>query len=154
MKTFQKATLGGVLLAAVIGGGALTAAALPANAATVPAASGAATSGTPAQTAAPDPTKGGHQANGITETLLTGDTAAKVKAAVLAADPGATIQRMENDAEGAVYEAHILKSDGSMATVKLDASFNVTGTETGGPGGAGGPGAPQGTPGTQGSTNG
>lgn len=53
----------------------------------------------------------------------------------MAANPGATIQRMENDAEGAVYEAHIVKADGTQATVKLDASFTVTGTETGGPGG-------------------
>ncbi|MDQ6753088.1 MAG: hypothetical protein M3017_06725, partial [Actinomycetota bacterium] len=89
---------------------------------------------------APDPSRGGHQANGITEQLLTGDTAAKVKAAALAANPGATIQRVENDAEGATYEAHILKADGTAATVKLDASFKVTATETGGPGAGGGPG--------------
>ncbi|HAP88749.1 MAG TPA: hypothetical protein DCR15_02735, partial [Arthrobacter bacterium] len=82
-----------------------------------------------------DESKGGHVgANGVTEVLLTGDTADKVTAAALAANPGATIQRVENDAEGATYEAHIVKSDGTRATVKLDASFNVTGTETGGPG--------------------
>ncbi|MDP9983574.1 hypothetical protein J2W14_002995 [Pseudarthrobacter oxydans] len=28
-------------------------------------------------------------------------------------------------------EAHIRKADGTSATVKLDASFNLTGTETG-----------------------
>jgi hypothetical protein len=53
----------------------------------------------------------------------------------LAANPGATIQRVETDAEGATYEAHIVKSDGSRATVYFDATFNVTSTETGGPGG-------------------
>ncbi|MEW1951435.1 hypothetical protein AB0280_19555 [Pseudarthrobacter sp902506025] len=42
---------------------------------------------------------------------------------------------MENDAEGAVYEAHIITADGTRATVYLDASFTVTSTETGGPGG-------------------
>ncbi|HEV7168242.1 MAG TPA: hypothetical protein VGN49_09760 [Micrococcaceae bacterium] len=143
MNKLKKSALGGLALAAVIGGGALTAAALPANAAeTVASSSPSSSSTTPGTTAAgstgqgaPDPSKGGHQANGITEQLLTGDTAAKVKAAALAANPGATIQRVENDAEGATYEAHILKSDGTPATVKLDASFNVTGTETGGPGG-------------------
>ena len=75
--------------------------------------------------------KGGHQANGITEQLLTGDTAARVEAAAKAAHPGATVVRVETDAEGAAYEAHIRKADGTSATVKLDASFNVTGTETG-----------------------
>jgi hypothetical protein len=49
--------------------------------------------------------------------------------------PGGTVQRVENDAEGAVYEAHMLKSDGSAVTVKMDAAFAVTGIETGGPGG-------------------
>ncbi len=109
MTIINKATFGRLVLAAVIGGGALTAAALPASAATTTVSSSAASSSPTAGTATPpDPTKGGHQANGITEVLLTGDTAAKVQAAVLAADPGATIQRLENDAEGATYEAHIL----------------------------------------------
>lgn len=71
---------------------------------------------------------------GVTEVLLTGDTAAKVKAAALAAFPGATIERVENDAEGATYEAHIAKAGGTSATVNLDAAFKVTATETGGPG--------------------
>jgi hypothetical protein len=75
--------------------------------------------------------KGGHVANGITETLLTGDTASKVTAAALAASPGATIQRVETDAEGAAYEAHIVKADGTMATLKFDSNFKVTATETG-----------------------
>ena len=78
---------------------------------------------------------GPHTANGITEEVLTGDTAARVQAAVLAAYPDATIERMETDAEGAVYEAHVTLADGSRATVKLDASFVVTGTETGPDGG-------------------
>ena len=45
--------------------------------------------------------------------------------------PGATIERAETDAEGAAFEVHVTKADGSEATVKLDASFNVTSTETG-----------------------
>ena len=61
--------------------------------------------------------------------LLTGDTADKVKAAALAAVPGGTIERVENDAEGSPYEAHMTKADGSHVTVKVDASFNVTGIE-------------------------
>lgn len=82
---------------------------------------------------------GGHVgANGTKEELLTGDTAAKVTAAALAAEPGATIDRVETDAEGAAYEAHITKADGTRATLKFDTSFTVTATEAGGPGGHGG----------------
>ena len=86
---------------------------------------------TPATPATPAAPAGPHQANGITEEILTGDTATSVQAAVLAAQPGATINRMETDAEGAVYEAHVTLADGSDATVKLDANFTVTGTESG-----------------------
>lgn len=79
-----------------------------------------------------DPTKGGHVgSNGVREELLTGTTADQAKAAALAAVPGGTIQRVETDAEGAAYEAHMLKSDGSPITVKMDASFHVTSTEDG-----------------------
>jgi len=70
-------------------------------------------------------------ANGITETLLTGDSATKAKAAAEAAVPGGTVLRVENDAEGATYEAHVQKSDGSQVTVKMDASYKVTSTEDG-----------------------
>ena len=78
-----------------------------------------------------DPSKGGHTANGITETLLTGDAAGQVSAAAKAAVPGATIQRVETDAEGSPYEAHMVKSDGSMVTVKVDKSYKVTSVENG-----------------------
>ncbi|MBI4734203.1 MAG: hypothetical protein HY779_05255 [Rubrobacteridae bacterium] len=67
--------------------------------------------------------------NGFSEEQLTGDAAEKVKAAILAAVPGGTILRMETDAQGAAYEAHVAKSDGSQITVKLDSSYNVVGTE-------------------------
>jgi len=60
------------------------------------------------------------------ETLLTGTTAAKVKAAALKAVPGGTIIRVETDSEGSPYEAHMRKADGSMVTVKIDKSFKVT----------------------------
>jgi hypothetical protein len=42
--------------------------------------------------------------------------------------PGATAQRAETDAEGAAHEVHMTKSDGSVVALKLDSSFNVTGT--------------------------
>lgn len=117
MKTAQNVAAGAALTAALIGGGMYLAIAAP---------DGAATS-----TPAASQHRSGHQANGITEQLLTGDTAARVEAAVKAANPDATIVRVETDAEGAAYEAHIRKADGTKATVKLDASFNITATEAG-----------------------
>jgi hypothetical protein len=100
--------------------------------------SGAASSNVSAS-AAPDLSKGGHQANGKTETVLTGDAATKATYAAQAAVPGATILRVETDADGATYEAHMKKSDGTFVSVKMDASFKVTGTENGPGGGHGRP---------------
>ena len=79
-----------------------------------------------------DPSRGGHIGqNGATEVLLTGDAATKATAAATAAVPGGTIERVENDVEGATYEAHVSKSDGSHVTVKMDADYKVTGIEDG-----------------------
>ena len=75
--------------------------------------------------------------HGPGEKLLTDGTASKVKAAALAAVPGGTVIRVETDSAGSPYEAHVQKSDGSIVTVKIDDSFNVTSTESGF--GAGGP---------------
>jgi hypothetical protein len=75
--------------------------------------------------------------HGPGETLLTDGTASKVKAAALAAVPGGTVIRVETNSAGSPYEAHVQKSDGSIVTVKIDNSFNVTSTESGF--GAGGP---------------
>ena len=73
---------------------------------------------------------GPRTANGITEEPLTGDTAASVEAAVTAAYPDATIDRMETDADGGTYEAHLTLADGSHLTVTLDESFAISGTDT------------------------
>jgi len=62
------------------------------------------------------------------EKLLTGDTLAKVTAAVKAKYPDATIQRVETDSDG-VYEAHLL-DNGKPVTVEVDKSFSITGTES------------------------
>ncbi|MCU1375131.1 MAG: hypothetical protein JWO68_2417 [Actinomycetia bacterium] len=137
MNPLRKVLLGGTVVASTLVGGALGAALIggTANAAETTTTTAAATAPAADSTAtrpAHDPSQGGHQANGITEQLLTGDTATKVKDAALAAVPGATVERVENDAEGATYEAHVVKSDGTHATVKLDADFKVTGVETGG----------------------
>jgi uncharacterized membrane protein YkoI len=65
------------------------------------------------------------------ETLLTGDTESKVTAAALAKLPGGTIERVETDADGhAKYEAHMLKADGTRATVYVNESFEAVSVES------------------------
>ena len=126
---------GGLLAAGAIAGG-IFAATLPASAATTPTASSAVAPSTET------PPVNNHSATSqrAGEVVLTGSDLAKAKAAALAAVPGATIYRAETDADGAVYEVHLTKSDGTDATVKLDASFAVTAVQAGM--GSGGPGAP------------
>ena len=65
------------------------------------------------------------------ETLLTGDTAAKVEAAAKAKVPNGTIVRVETDADGrAKYEAHMTKADGTPVTVYVNEQFEVVSVET------------------------
>ena len=122
----RKALLSSALVGAAIAGGAVGASVIGTAQAQTSSTSSPASSST-----APDADHGPHTANGITETPLTGDDLTKATAAAQAAVPGASVERVETDAEGATYEAHVTKSDGSEATVKLDASFNVTSVETG-----------------------
>jgi len=69
------------------------------------------------------------------ETPLTGDALAKVKALALAKVPGGTIVRVETDADGvAAYEAHMVKADGTPATVYVNKQFEVVSVQTGMPG--------------------
>jgi hypothetical protein len=69
--------------------------------------------------------------HGRGETLLTGSTAARVKAAALKAVPGATVVRVETDSAGSPYEAHLQKADGSYITVKVNDDFTVTAVQSG-----------------------
>jgi hypothetical protein len=144
MTPVRKLLIGGAFAGTALLGGALGASFLgsanaqttdpsttTAPAATAPsgqAPSGQAPSGQDQPRRAPDWSKGGHQANGKTETVLTGDDLTKATAAGQAAVPDATVQRAETDAEGAAYEVHMTKADGSIVTVKLDSNFNVTET--------------------------
>ena len=69
------------------------------------------------------------------ETPLTGATESKVRAAAVAKEPGATVSRVETDADGhAAYEVHMVRSDGTLVTVYVDKQFNVVDVETGMPG--------------------
>ena len=85
------------------------------------------------------------QANGNTdpskpmrsdEKLLTGEVAAKVTAAAKKKEPTATIQRVETDSDG-VYEAHMVRTDGTQVIVQVDKTYAVTNVQVMGQGGAG-----------------
>jgi hypothetical protein len=65
------------------------------------------------------------------ETPLTGDVAAKVRAAAQAKVPGGTIERVETDSDhGSPYEAHVRKPDGTELEVLVNKSFEVTAVNT------------------------
>ena len=127
---------GAAAAGAMIGAAGIAAAASDSTQ-TTPTPSPSSSTGQPGTGNAPrDPATVGH---GPGETLLTGTTADKVKAAALAAVPGGTVIRVETDSAGSPYEAHVRKSDGAEVTVKVDATFTVTATEDGfGKGPAGG----------------
>jgi hypothetical protein len=115
--------------------GLVTAGALGAGviALTAPAWADPSTSPSPTASGAPTQPDADHPGGGQRpdETLLTGADAEKAKAAALAAVPGGTVDRVETDADGAVYEAHMTKSDGTKVTVKFDKDFKVTAVQDG-----------------------
>ena len=96
--------------------------------------SGSGSNGSNGSTAAPNARQPwGHQRSD--ETLLTGDTAAKVRALALAKVPGGTIVRVETDADGnAAYEAHMVRANGTPATVYVNKQLEVVSVQTGMPG--------------------
>ncbi len=58
-----------------------------------------------------------------------------MKALALAKVPGGTIIRVETDADGnAAYETHMVKADGTPATVYVNKQFQVVSVQTGMPG--------------------
>jgi hypothetical protein len=134
---------GGVIIAGAMGAAANAATTSPAPAATS-GTTGGATGGSGATGTMPQhPTGDQSKPQRSDESLLTGDTAAKVTAAALATYPNATIQRVETDSDG-VYEAHVVTAAGDWVIVQVGKDFTVTGTQQpgmGGPGGGhGGPG--------------
>ena len=81
---------------------------------------------------------------------LSGNAAAKVKAAALEKVPGATVLRTEAGGPyGTAYHAHIKTSDGTLKVVLVDKDYEATAVQADsgrrggghGPRGAGGPGA-------------
>ena len=91
---------------------------------------GASSGSSTAPPAQHDPSKGGHTVGGKTETLLTGDVAAKVRAAALAKVPG-TVERVETNVDSsAPYEAHIRKADGTGVEVQVNSDYTVAAVNT------------------------
>lgn len=88
---------------------------------------------------------GPHTVNGRSEEALTGDVAAKVRAAALKKQPG-TVERVETNVDGsAPYEAHIRKADGTSVEVQVNKDYSVEDVnEMGGHGGPGGHHGPDG----------
>ena len=94
------------------------------------------------QTPPPDPAT---LHNGPGETVLTGSEASSVEAAVKAAEPTATIIRLETDSGSHQYEAHVKLADGSVKTLYFTSTFAADGSDNGfGAGPNGGPHGPQG----------
>jgi hypothetical protein len=118
----------GVVALAVLGAIAVGASAIAGAASNSGSTGATGSQGSGSGAARPDPAKLSH---GPGETVLTGDTAAKVKQAALDKVSGATVIRVETDNEGSPYEAHLQKSDGSEVTVKVNAQFEVTSVENG-----------------------
>ena len=121
-------TIGLLAAGAVIGG--ITASTLTASAAPSPSPS-AGTTVTPNEATETHPEDRSPTSVRTDEKTLTGTDADKAKAAALAAVPGGTVYRVETDGDGAAYEAHMTKADGTEVTVKMDKSFKVTSTEAG-----------------------
>jgi hypothetical protein len=124
-----------LVTAAAVGAAAVGGAAI-ANAATSSTSSTSTTStsappGSPPQGApAFHPSRGGHTVGGKTETLLSGDVASKVRAAALAKVSG-TVERVETNVDdGAPYEAHIVRSDGTQVIVEINSDFTVHAVQT------------------------
>ena len=128
MKDTITKTLAGVAVLGAIGLGASAVAGAVTDTGTATAPSATA----PTATTAEDSASTADDAQRGTETPLTGDIAAKVKAAALAETGGGTVDRVETDADGnAAYEAHVTKTDGTEVTVYVNEQFAVVSTESG-----------------------
>jgi hypothetical protein len=123
----KKLSAGGVALGVALGSYGIASAASGSTTTS----SSATPSTAPTAPAAPQAAPQGWGAQRSDETLLTGDTAAKVKEIALAKEPGASVVRVETDADGhATYEAHVIKSDGTLATVYVDKDLNFVSVES------------------------
>jgi uncharacterized membrane protein YkoI len=123
----KKLSAGGVALGVALGSYGIASAATGSTTTS----SSATPSTAPTAPSAPQAAPQGWGAQRSDETLLTGDTAAKVKEIALAKEPGASVVRVETDADGhATYEAHVIESDGTLATVYVDKDLNFVSVES------------------------
>ncbi|SDS50106.1 hypothetical protein SAMN04488570_2018 [Nocardioides scoriae] len=128
-KKAKALAVGGTLVVAGFGAGAVLAATGSASATSGGAGYGYGAPGDARGDHDGDGHRGGPGGGGQGETPLTGTTADKVEAAALAAYPGATVDRLETDSEG-VYEAHVTTADGEQLVVQVGRDFTVTGTQS------------------------
>lgn len=113
-----KLITGAAICGAAIGGAAIANAATSSSTTASPAASSS-------PSAAGHASQGPHTLNGKTEKPLTGDVAAKVRAAALAKVSG-TVERVETNVDSsAPYEAHITKADGTQVEVQVNGDYTV-----------------------------
>ena len=141
LKRLKQVILGGMALAALgLGGSALAGAATgssPSSTTTTPSTNGRG-GPPPGFTSADAPGTAAHE---NAEKAITGEAAAKAKAAALASVGGGTAGAVTGDFRNSGdYEVEVTKSDGSKVTVRLDSSFKVE-SHPGGPGSPGRPGA-------------
>ena len=123
----KKLSAGGVALGVALGSYGIASAATGSTTTS----SSATPSTAPTAPSAPQAAPQGWGAQRSDEALLTGDTAAKVKEIALAKEPGASVVRVETDADGhATYEAHVIESDGTLATVYVDKDLNFVSVES------------------------
>jgi len=122
---------GGLLAAGTLVGGVLAGTMSASAASNGSSAAPSAPSGAGSGSTQPPAGGGGAAPVRSDEKALSAADEAKVRAAALKAVPGGTVYRVETDAGDGVYEAHMKKADGTLVTVKLDASFTVTKVEAG-----------------------
>ena len=123
-----KLTTAAAIGAAALAGGAIADAA--SSSTTSSSSSGSTAAQPPAGQPSQPPSGGRHTVNGKTEQPLTGDVAAKVRAAALAKVPG-TVERVETNVDSsAPYEAHIVKSDGTEVEVQVNRDYTVAAVNT------------------------
>jgi hypothetical protein len=149
-KRLKQLLIGGAALAALaLGGSAIAGAASgggSSSSTTATAPSGSGGGPPPGFTSATAPGTAAHE---NAEKTVTGEAAAKARAAALASVGGGTAGPVTGDFRNSgAYEVAVTKTDGSQVTVRLDSSFKVE-SHPAGPGGPGGAGYGQMPPSAQ-----
>jgi hypothetical protein len=118
----KKIGLGVAALSGAAVGGATVAGAATSNSGTTTTPPAAAAHPPPGLKNMPAPGTAAHEDH---ETAVTGEAAAKAKAAAVEAAGGGTAGDVTTDYFGKGYEVSVTKSDGSQVEIHLDSSFDV-----------------------------